>query len=445
MRLLLITIVLLCLLVFSSGDTSDISSFDSTVWPGVPTVEILKEVKPLNIELEKAINIQNDTDICRLKKEIIVKLGKYCGVPQDRPSYIKEKNTQLPDIKLITQLWLQTIQKQMKNTIWKYCEEARQNGKTEQRLRTSNRWVRADLITADIGIGDKEEIILSARTGLDYLVSHQSSNGVFGYPYNIDRNDPIGKNNKKLLDEAMKRNITILEKGWIIDDLGTGALQFDNGETAAILLHGYEVTHENKYLDSAKKALEWSMKRPLVINWNYNSYPAWALARMYRLTNEKPYLETATKFFKYGVLPGQLDDGHWFDPHNAMSTYQSLMLRNLTEYYLALKQAKDPYADEIKKDIIAGINHLASIITTYGSNPTQRWQVLELDTISLGLMVYGDNPNWENAANIVVNDLCKYSKENPNVLLPETFAQYMLYRQVKNGKAESTEVNMGKK
>jgi hypothetical protein len=140
-----------------------------------------------------------------------------------------------------------------------------------------------------------------------------------------------------------------------VNDDGDGGLQFDNGECDVAVLELYEVTKDKKYLDSGLKASDWALARPLVSNWNYNSFSVYLLARAYRASGDKKYLEGAIKKALLGVIPGQLTQGtnagRWSDAHNAKPNYHYIMLRGLAELAEVM-----PKSDPARKEILASLS-----------------------------------------------------------------------------------------
>lgn len=125
----------------------------------------------------------------------------------------------------------------------------------------------------------------------------------------------------------------MIANGWAIDDLDDGGLQFDNGLAGVALIRLFEATNDEKYKQAAMKAADWSLKRPIVTNWNYNSFSVFLLSETFRVTGEVRYLAGAKKKAIIGVLPGQLDAGprvgRWGDPHNARPAYHYILVRGL--------------------------------------------------------------------------------------------------------------------
>jgi hypothetical protein len=192
-----------------------------------------------------------------------------------------------------------------------------------------------------------EQGLVIAKEAGDFLigVQKQAGTGVFPFPASrgVSQAAPFraAENYLKQAELAGRLN-EVVRNGWIIRDDGDGGLQFDNGECGVALLELYELTQEKKYLEAAKKAADWAKKRTLVVNWNYNSFSVYLLARLYRVTGEKPYLEAAVSKAMLGVVPGQLTTGRyagrWQDPHNARPAYHYIMLRSLAEVVLLLPE-----------------------------------------------------------------------------------------------------------
>jgi hypothetical protein len=135
--------------------------------------------------------------------------------------------------------------------------------------------------------------------------------------------------------EAAGKLEDTVRRGWVFEDHGDGGLQFDNGECGVALLELYERTREKRYLDSALRAADWALARPLCTNWNYNSFSVHLLAKAHAVTHDAKYLEAARSKAILGVIPGQLPDGpyagRWMDPHNARPAYHYIMLGALAQ------------------------------------------------------------------------------------------------------------------
>jgi hypothetical protein len=105
----------------------------------------------------------------------------------------------------------------------------------------------------------------------------------------------------------------------------------------------FEATQDDKYKKAAVVAADWAVTRPLVTNWNDNSFSVFLLAEVYRISGDKKYLASAKKKARFGIRPGQLTEGprkgRWADPHNARPAYHYIMVRGLA--VLAAAMPKD--------------------------------------------------------------------------------------------------------
>jgi hypothetical protein len=67
------------------------------------------------------------------------------------------------------------------------------------------------------------------------------------------------------------------------------------GECGVAVLALYEGTKEKKYLDAGRKAADWALARPLVSNWNYNSFSVYLLARPIARRAQRGAVERCTQ------------------------------------------------------------------------------------------------------------------------------------------------------
>ncbi len=201
-----------------------------------------------------------------------------------------------------------------------------------------------------------------AREAGDFLIWAQAQGGRGLYPFPAARG---GKSKAflaadRLLDRAARegRTESMIEHGWAVDDLQDGGLQFDNGEAGVAMLELYRATGEGKYLDSARKAADWAITRPIVANWNYNSFSVHLLAKAYATTGEQKYLEAATRKARLGVIPGQLTEGpragRWVDRHNAKPAYHYIIVRALAALAVVLPTG-DPARPEVMQCLQLGL------------------------------------------------------------------------------------------
>jgi hypothetical protein len=187
--------------------------------------------------------------------------------------------------------------------------------------------------------GVERSLALATEAG-EFLVwaQERAGTGVFPFPASrgISTAAPFLSAERQLkLASKQGRLDDVVRNGWAISDDGDGGLQFDNAECGVALFELYAVTKNQRYLEAAKKSADWAMARPLVANWNYNSFSVYLLARAHRVTGVQTYLDSATRKALLGVIPGQLStgaySGRWSDAHNARPSYHYIMLRGLAE------------------------------------------------------------------------------------------------------------------
>lgn len=416
-------------------------------WPGRMPNEERAKLRPLLDEFLKAMRQHDDRRLAALRAEIVQRLGKYAGVSEDAPDYSQPLDASTPDFAKVEALWLASFKRMQGRQGWEQAARANAQGRPQPRLRVSFRHARAYLQSQEAGLTGKDELARQARRGFDYIASTQASTGVFGFPYFPNAKDGLLASALRLVTAGEARGLKMTEGAWIIEDLEDGGLQFDNGEAGLGLLYAYALTGQPSYLEAARRAGAWAAKRPLVGNFNYNGFSGELLARLYRVTGERAYLTQAVEKLKYGVLPGQMENGRWFDQHNAAIQYHSIIQSQLIELYLAFKQAGDPYADEVKRRLALGLDNLAGQINTYGAVRGKAQEMLCLDALVRGLLVFGPQAQWERAANIDVNYLCNQflpELEKHGEPMTETVAQYLLYRRVIAGKAQACEITLEK-
>jgi len=223
-------------------------------------------------------------------------------------------------------------------------------------------------------LDDGTTALQQAKDAADFLIWAQEQAGTGCYPF------PAAKNTSqecamqvatRFLEraEAKGKIAETVRNGWAYDDHGDGGMQFDNGECGVALLELFEVTQDRRYLDSALKAADWAMARPLCPNWNYNSFSVNLLAKAHQVTKQPKYLEAALKKARLGVIPGQLTDGpragRWMDPHNARPAYHYIMMAAIAR--LAAELPKDHAAlPEVMQSLKLGLSTRNSEILSQG-------------------------------------------------------------------------------
>jgi len=194
-----------------------------------------------------------------------------------------------------------------------------------------------------------DQLLALARDAGDFLIwaQNQAGTGVVPFPAVRRGASPAFAASERVLKRAARegRLNPMVRSGWLIDDAFDGGLQFDNGLGGVALVHLCEATGNDSYRQAAIAAADWAATRPLVPNWNYNSFSVYLLAEVNRLTGDPRYRALAVIKARLGVLPGQLTSGpragRWADPHNARPAYHYIMVRALAAL-AAVMPAGDP-------------------------------------------------------------------------------------------------------
>ncbi len=414
--------------------------FNPERWPGRMPPDKAGALQPLVKQLQEAQQKRDLPAMRRLVRDLSAKMGDYAGVPETKPEYAPLKKFDVPDAAKIAQLSRRSLEAMRGRHPW---ETDGSGSRPQARLRVSFRSAVSYLRCFEAGASGGEEFRAMGVQGFDYIASQQASTGVFGYPYDPNAAAGLTAAALKLVREGERRGVRMTEGRWLIDDLEDGGLQFDNGEAGAGLVYAWAITRNPRYLEAARRAADWAAARRLVANWNYNSFSGWLLARFYRATGEKKYLDAAIDKFEYGVLPGQMPNGRWFDQHNASPQYHALMCRNLVEYTLALEQAKHPRAKAAREKTALALDSMAEETIEYG--PSNVNEGLPLEALATGLIGLGERENWLRAASAYANFLMaglleeRISRNEPR---PETLPALLVYLSVRAGKTKACEVGL---
>ncbi|MFN0120884.1 MAG: hypothetical protein ACKV2V_10310 [Blastocatellia bacterium] len=99
----------------------------------------------------------------------------------------------------------------------------------------------------------------------------------------------------------------------------------------------------------------------------------------------------------------------------------------------------------MQRHITLGLDNLAAELNTSGAARGKAHEMLCLDALARGLLIFGSNNKWERAVNVDVNYLCNQflpELEKRGEPMTESVAIYLLYRHVKEGKARACEVGI---
>jgi len=374
----------------------------------------LKIINPLLKNLKTAISNGNAEKATLISKEITNTLGLFAGVPSDSPTYFSPIERYPPSSKSVLKLWLD-LEKKLKN---EYLWNSTPRGNPAN-MRTGLRGTGRPIIAYAIlyRINGNRRYYEHVKKGANYLLKLQNKNGLFPFPDLRNKHKLFGTMIKKLL----KQKPEALKNGWIVDDVN-GDMQYDNGICGVAMIEAYNVTKDNVYLKSAGKASEWALKRPISLNWNYNAFSVWLLAKYAKASGENKYLISAIKKLKLGILPGQMKNGRWFDPHNAKLVYHGIIVRAMLEVYKNIEN-DNIFKKELRHSISIAIDNASNEIKNNGASSIST----STEMLSEALYYLGENENWEEALNININASLHIRNNNkaPNVGL--YLANYIKY------------------
>jgi hypothetical protein len=219
-----------------------------------------------------------------------------------------------------------------------------------------------------------ERSLTMAKDAADFLIWAQKQAGAGCYPFPAARGTSQARAMEvatRFLEKAEKAGKldTVVRNGWAFDDTGEGGMQFDNGEGGVAMLELHELTKDTRYLESALKAADWALARPLCTNWNYNSFSVRLLARAFAVSGDEKYLDAAIKKARLGVIPGQLTDGpragRWMDAHNARPAYHYIMMCALGQLAAAMPPSHE-YRQEIVRSLSLGLKARNAEMVSHG-------------------------------------------------------------------------------
>lgn len=355
--------------------------------------EVAERVKPFLQEISKALVAQDPAAVRSAATKATSALGPWAGKPETDTRYYPPVVTTPFDGAALRDTWLKELERGQRNFPWT------KNPDGNPRVMTAGLREAAfplDALARSVTFfpEHRAKILQQVREGANWLLKLQHASGVFPFPVGPGLK-PRGKVGT-IAAQMIKDHPEILENDWIVHSLKDGGLQFDNGLCGRALLSAWDLTQDDRYLAAARKAGDWAMKQPLVLNWNYNAFSVGLLARLARATGDSTYLDAALKKAETGVLPGQMAGGRWFDPHNACAVYHNILLRDLLELAHALPPGH-PYQPTLLDALTRGLNQAAD--ETLKNGYTGTWT----DNFAQGLQWLGENKKWREALNVNIN------------------------------------------
>ncbi len=357
-----------------------------------PPREIREKIRPLYGKLQKTLANNDERATREVCHRIIEVMGPWGGNPESVPRYYQPIENSEPNREAVWKLWREIERRMRRDALWNRVSDG-DPGKMKNGLRFASRPVIAYSIVLQLKTDQKEEYLKLIRKGADYLLKTQREDGLFPFPDLRGDHSLFGPMVTKLL----KRNPNALVDGWIVEDLN-GDLKYDNGICGVAMIEAFEATHNKKYLESARLASNWARKQPLCMNWNYNAFSIWLLARYARASGDEKYLEAAIEKLKIGVLPGQMKNGRWFDAHNAKLVYHAIIVRAMLEVYLALDD-KHEFRKRLRTAIVLSVDNAASQIIKHGASSNSK----SSEILCEALLIFGPQKKWKEALNININ------------------------------------------
>ena len=385
--------LLIQVIVFMALSGFQLASADE-VRPGVkPPDEIVRQVRPALERGRLALAARDAEATRKAVKEAVDILGPWAGNPETATRYFPPIDQSSFPVATVRERWIKEIDRGKRGLPWLKNPTGDPN-RMQAGLREAAWPLDALARTAMLFPEHREELTAIVRQGADWLVGRQHSSGVFPFPVGpgLNPREKVGH----IVARAMKEHPEIVVDGWISDDAADGGLQFDNGLCGRALVSAWELTHDKKYLEAARKSGDWAMSRPLVSNWNYNAFSVGLLARLATATREGKYLDAAVEKAQIGVLPGQMATGRWFDAHNACAVYHNILMRELLELLHALPE-DHPFRPTVSDAVTRGLNQAAT--ETLASGYTGTWT----DNFARGLQWIGENREWRSALNVNLN------------------------------------------
>ena len=376
-----------------------------------PPEEIQQKVRPLLKDIRAAQLAKNEALISEITNQIVQHLGPWAANPSQAPSYHAPIKTSTPGTQQLFKLWDMISPKVKNNALWVAVPDGNPDAMTGGLRQAARPIISHVAMHTYMGNRQSKNLEFVVR-GANYLLKLQRKNGLFPAPDLRGDDQTYTSFNKR----ALRKNPDALVEGWFIDDF-RGELQLDHAVSGIAMLKAFNLTKDQKYLDSAVAAADWAIAKGLDTNWSYNAYSAWLLAETYEVTKKPIYLFHSIEKLKFGVLPGLLDSGRWFDPVNARLLYHSANVRGMIAVYRNLPK-EDPFKLTLGKKVVAALNNASQQIITHGASST----TTSTEMLVEALRELGENETWRKALNININAALDSSKgkgeSNIGVFLP---------------------------
>jgi hypothetical protein len=354
---------------------------------------------------------RDERRVAALLSELRKKLGTWAGVWEVEPNYrMPSRTSPAPPLELVRKHWSAVLER----------VEGRYNGRGQwglpskdspansAPLRTTGEPVLGLIAAVDAGVAGKEHCLARLRQGLDFLLSVQTPDGLFPFPDLRGRDNFFGPMVERALRGLPPEAV---RNGWIVQDTSDGGQQFDNGVCGAAMAEGFELTKDSRYLSSARRSADWAAARPCVPNFNYNAFSVWLLALVYRHTGDQRYLDSAIEKTRIGVIPAQMEDGRWLDPHNARQTYHWIIVRGLLALYSAIPEAH-PFRTVAARHLNLAVDNGAREILDHGAVSN----ITPIAVLADVCRQMKSKPQWLAALDLLGNSFLESAGDDPSRL-----------------------------
>lgn len=300
------------------------------------------ELKQTTQKLAEAMIKKDEAAVRQLAVKSASLLGELAGVPEFPDEFLQSPNVVEPLTKAEADVGFEKILQFIQRKKW--WRIGLDPTKVEHLPREVATCMSGCLAGCRVNAPNSEDLLKEAIEAGEYLLwtQRQAGTGVIPFPAYRGGKNPAFQSADRFLRQAERdgRIDEVVKNGWAFEDLADGGLQFDNGECGVALFELYESTNDKRFLDGAIRTADWTLDRPCVPNWNYNSFSVYLLATAYRITHEPKYLKAAKEKARLGILPGQLEDGihegRWVDQHNARPAYHYILVRGLITLFSVL-------------------------------------------------------------------------------------------------------------
>lgn len=321
-------------------------------------------IQPLYVQLEQALRLEQLPAIDSLSALIRQTMGSQAGLPETAETYYTLTTANnwlsLPQALQLSRALIDPDSAAYAE-VWRLCK-----GQLPPLYQPHSVPLRAgaEICAGLLKIADRETDLQRknrysqwAMRGLDSLRTMQLPDGSFPFPDLRPYNDPVfGPIIQNFLNSLGPDSVNVLQNGWIISDRGTGEFKFDAGVICGALAEAHDYTFLPAYLQSAQLAAAYLDTLPFSLNYNYNTFVAYGLAKTHGQWNTPSWLQRSAGNLRYAVLPGQIPQGSWADGHNARSSYHGIILQNSAPL-LALLPSSDPLHDTLARMLQLAARH----------------------------------------------------------------------------------------